>query len=367
MKMKKLITIFLVVIAVIVIGFGSLYAVTEYSINQISKITFEDMLVYTTKNNKDAIITVGIIQNGSISYTIYGKNGETLPQKEHIYEIGSITKTITVSLLFKAIDDGKIKLDDNIDKYLDLPQKDYYPTIRRLITHTSGYKNQYLEKQIIFNFLKGRNAFYCISNEQLINRIGKINLKDKDYNFSYSNFGISIIGAVLSEIYGKDFTVLINDYAQEEFGLTKTIVSDSSGNLDNYWDWANNDVYIPAGALTSTIEDMLKYAQLQIHETPEYILGMQKALVDVNKSSARNNKINMHIDSIGAAWIIDNHNDIIWHNGGTGHFNSYLGFDRNNKTAVVVLSNLPPNYRIPATIMGIKLLIDLRKETDKNN
>ena len=60
-------------------------------------------------------------------------------------------------------------------------------------------------------------------------------------------------------------------------------------------------------------------------------------------------------------WIIDNENDFIWHNGGTGHYNSYLGFCPETGTAVVVLSNLSPNDRIPATVLGIKQLQELNK------
>ncbi len=67
------------------------------------------------------------------------------------------------------------------------------------------------------------------------------------------------------------------------------------------------------------------------------------------------------MDEIGMAWIIDNKNGIIWHNGGTGDYNSYIGFQPKTKTAVVVLSNLPPNYRIPATVLGVKLLLELGK------
>jgi CubicO group peptidase (beta-lactamase class C family) len=69
----------------------------------------------------------------------------------------------------------------------------------------------------------------------------------------------------------------------------------------------------------------------------------------------------INMDEIGAGWIIDRENDIIWHNGGTGDYNSYIGFDKENQIGVVILSNLPPNYRIPATIMGIKMLTSLQK------
>jgi len=359
-KGKKVVILYTLIIVILLV-IGSLFAVTAYGINQIPKMTFDNMLAYTTKNNKKSIITVGIIQNGKTSCFLYGENGTALPYSEHIYEIGSVTKTFTASLLFKAVNEGKIELDDSINKYLDLPQRDYYPTIRRLITHTSGYKSYYLNKQTISNTLHGKNSFYGISKNELIECIKRTNLKDKDYSFNYSNFGIAVIGAVISEIYKDEYTALMNEFIKDELGLNKTKVSNSSGDLEKYWDWAENDSYIPAGALSSTIEDMLKYAQIQMDGTNTNISGTHEMLAEVNASSAQYKKMNIHIDSIGAAWIIDKHNGIIWHNGGTGHYNSYIGFDKENKIAVVILSNLPPNYRIPATVMGIRLLVDLQK------
>jgi CubicO group peptidase (beta-lactamase class C family) len=356
--MKKM--IIYSIIALFIIGSGIYVWVIIYQVNQVKKMTFLDMLSYTTKNNEKALIAVGVLQNGEYNYTLYGEYGKILPQADHIFEIGSLTKTFTTSLLFKAISDNKISLNDSIDKYLSLPKKDYYPTIRRVLTHTSGYKSNYFELQMVSNFFNGRNSFYNIPVKKLINKVKKINLTDRDYNFKYSNFGISIIGAVLSEVYKNDFAILINDYIKEEFGLYNTKISDGSGDLGNYWDWEANDAYIPAGALTSNIEDMIKYAQIQLKEFPVYISSMHDILAEVNVNSARNANFNIHIDSMGAAWIIDSKNNIIWHNGGTGSYNSYLGFDKNKQIAVVILSNLPPNYRIPATVMGIKLLKELK-------
>lgn len=353
--------IIFIAIAVIAIGIGGFFALTIYRINQIQKMTFEDMLLYTTKNKEKAIVTVGVIKNREASYTVYGKNGTILPQDKHIYEIGSITKTFTASLLFKAVGEGKINLDDKISKYINLPEKEYYPTIKSLITHTSGYKSYYFDTQMISNFFHGRNSFYGISKKQLIERIGKINLKDRNYDFSYSNFGMTVIGTILTEVYREDYTTIINDYIVKEFNLNNTKISDGSGDLENYWNWLENDAYIPAGALTSNIEDMLKYAQLQINETPEYLSGTHKVLANINATSGSNAKMNIRLDSVGAAWIIDTINNIIWHNGGTSNHNCYLGFDLNKQIAVVILSNLSPNYRIPATVMGIKLLTDLQK------
>jgi CubicO group peptidase (beta-lactamase class C family) len=341
---------------------SAFFAFIAYQVNQIPKMTFEDTLTYTTKNNEKAVIAVGIIQNRESSYMIYGKDGVVLPPAEHVFEIGSITKTFTASLLFKAIDEGKMDLDDSIDKYLDLPEKDYYPTIKRLITHTSGYKSHYFETQMVSNFFHGRNDFYGISRTQLIDRIGKVDLKNRDYGFRYSNFGIAVVGAILSEVYGEGCASLLNEYIAAELGLNDTKVSDSSGDLGHYWDWEENDAYMPAGALSSTIEDMLIYAQRQMDEMPEYLSGTHKTLANINATSRSNAKMNIHMDSAGAAWLMDASNHITWHNGGTGNYNSYLGFDLDNQVAVVVLANLSPNYRIPATVMGVKLLTELQEK-----
>ena len=46
----------------------------------------------------------------------------------------------------------------------------------------------------------------------------------------------------------------------------------------------------------------------------------------------------------------------------TGNYNRYLGFNSETGTAVVVLSNLAPNYRVPATVLGVKLLLELDNE-----
>lgn len=355
-------TILLIIVAVIVALVGGMVILTNYRISRIPHMTFDDMLAYTTKNNGKAVITVGMIQNGEASYTVYGENGSVLPQTEHVYEIGSVSKTFTAALLFKAIHEGKMHLDDTIDTYLELPEKKYYPTIRRLITHTSGYKGNYLEKQMIGNTFGGRNAFLGISAEQLLERARKIDLDDKDYPFVYSNFGISVVGAVLSKVYGEDYEALINGFIAEELGLRHTKIADASGDLENYWTWKENDAYMPAGALTSTIGDMLAYAQMQMREVPEYLSATHRALAQINATSGSNAKMSIRLDSIGGAWVIDTENNIIWHNGGTGSYNCYVGFDAEKQVAVVVLSNLSPGKRIPATVMGVKLLRDLQKQ-----
>lgn len=60
------------------------------------------------------------------------------------------------------------------------------------------------------------------------------------------------------------------------------------------------------------------------------------------------------------AWIIDQENGFVCHNGGTDDYNSYFVFCKETNTAVVILSNLPDDYRIPATVLGVKLLTEIQ-------
>lgn len=89
--------------------------------------------------------------------------------------------------------------------------------------------------------------------------------------------------------------------------------------------------------------------------------GGRNSFCGVTREMVLNKAKSLDMDEIGMAWIIDNENGFIWHNGGTGHYNSYLGFCPETGTAAVVLSNLSPNDRIPATVLGIKKLQELNQ------
>lgn len=327
---------------------------------KIPGLTFEDALKYTTQGKPDARITVGIIKDGQASFTVYGENGQILPQENHVYEIGSLTKTMTAAMIGKAVTEGLIRIEDTIDNYLPLLEGKNYPTVMELLTHTSGYSPYYFETPMIGNFFVGRNSFCGISREMVLEKVKSHDMSRESYGFTYSNFGYAVLGLVLEAVYDQDYTDLLNAYVQNDLGMTATKISERDGDLGNYWDWRENDAYLSAGAVTSNIDDMLRYAQMQLDADSPFAACHQSLKV-INASSESYQTMGIQMDEIGMAWIIDRENGIVWHNGGTGHYNSYLGFDPEAGTAVVILSNLSPNDRIPATVLGIKLLQELKQ------
>lgn len=340
----------------LVVGGFVLY--NHHQIRKIPNLTFTEALADTTKDHPNATITVGILKDGESSYHVYGENGKELPKELHTYEIGSLTKTLTAALINKAVREEKISLDHTIDSYLSLPSGNHYPTIAELLTHTSGYKGYYFEAPMISNFLCGRNDFYGITKEMVLEKTGSFSLKEERCDFNYSNFGYAVLGLVLEEVYDTNYTVLLNDFAKNDLKLQDTKVSEQNGDLGNYWCWQETDAYKPAGAVTSNISDLLLYAQMQLEDHPS-VSGCHNSLKQINAATPDFLEMGIRMDEIGMSWLIDNQNGILWHNGGTDNYNCYLGFDMEHQTAVVVLSNLAPSERFPATVLGVKLFTEL--------
>ena len=355
-----MLVVLLVLVGLVVAGVGGYSAYSNYRLGKIRAMTIAEVVAAMTHNRPNARVSVGIVQDGHVTMTLYGQDGQVMPWAEHTYEIGSLTKTFTAALVFKAVGEGRLHLDDHIDRYLNLPPKPYYPTIRRLLTHTAGYKTQYLAAPMVSNFLHGRDSFTGISMQDLIDKAGRVDLEDRDYPLKYSNFGMSLVGAVLAAVYGQDYPALIARFITDDLGLPYTRIGDGTGDLDRYWTWAPNDGYMPAGAIVSNMSDMLAYAQMELDGTPGFLANQQTVLAQVNATPAPYAAMGLRLDAVGGAWIIDQAHGIVWHNGGTGDYNSFLGFDPVRHAAVVVLADLPPSPFVQATVLGIKLLADLQ-------
>lgn len=355
MKKRKLKIFTIIVIIIIFLYFiynlisGIIY---KNKMKEISQYTSNQMIDYTLNNNENAIISVAIYNENGITYNVYGADYNL----NYDYEIGSITKTFTAMLVSKAIEEERINLDDSISNYLELENR-YYPTIKRIITHTSGLKPYYLSLQKIQNYFAGGNDFYNISKEQLLKELNKTRLEERDYNFNYSNFGVSALGLVLEKVYDKNYNELLEEYLQQ-LDMNNTTIATGTGNLSGYWKWNENDGYIPSGAIISNIEDMSKYLETLITSDENYVINVAEPLTDINVENEIYNMLDVNIDSVGMTWMIDNKNNIIWHNGSTTNFNSYIGFNRKKKIGVVVLSNISPQKDINMTLIGNKIMLE---------
>ena len=321
------------------------------------------------KGKKHIKLTIGFIANDEKVIKVFNET-EEIENKNYIYEIGSITKTFNASLLAKYIYEGKMSLDDSIQKYIDgLNISQHYPTLRRLATHTSGYSqrlplNRYEFFKMLWNIILGFNQEdipFDMDFEKMKECILENRLENKEYKWKYSNFGHALIGYALGVVSGKGYKDTMNEFLFKELGLTHTYSGTySNKNLYGFnkrnkdcgnWDWGNN-LMSPAGSLSSTADDLLNYAMVNMLETKPYLSICYQKYAKISK------KYDMGL----GWWLYKNDNNIICHGGDTGSFSSFLAVDRRNEIAVVVLGN----YRfdgISCSKIGDSILENLLKKT----
>ena len=322
-----------------------------------------------SKGKKHLKLTVGYLTDNDSVIKIYNENGELDSSKKYHYEIGSITKTFTVSLLSKYVFEKKLSINDSIQKYIEeIRGDDYYPTLLRLATHSAGYSARLpLNKREYSNLILGliiggdwkkHNPLNMDFNKMKM-IIENNKLKEMDYSWKYSNFGISLIGYGLGIVSGKGYWDTMNDFLHHELGLSDTYLGTSNNNLHGYdrknndcgnWKWNKENLISPAGAISSTADDLLKYAKIIIYEDQPYLSLCHK------KHGNGTKKYDM-----GLGWfLLKKNNNVILHGGGTGCFSSFLGIDKEKKVASVVLANYQLGRNDDENI-GISLLESLQK------
>ncbi|MFS0782938.1 serine hydrolase domain-containing protein [Bacillus sp. 1P06AnD] len=322
------------------------------------------------RGKKHIKLTVGYLTTDNHSVIkIFNEKGEQDPSKKYHYEIGSITKTFTVSLLSKYVAEDKLSINDSIQTYIeDLKGDEYYPTLLRLATHSSGYSARLpLNKREYFNLILGlimgsgdmnKTNPLNMDYDKMKILIEKNKLRNMDYSWKYSNFGISLLGYGLGIVSGRGYWDTMNEFLHKELGLCDTYLGTSNNNLHGYnkknddcgnWDWNKENLISPAGAVSSTADDLLKYAKIHISEDKPYMSLCHKKYGNATKKY-----------DMGLGWLLlkKNHN-VILHGGGTGCFSSFLAIDKEKKVASVVLANYQLGRKEDEQI-GISLLESLQ-------
>lgn len=294
-------------------------------------------------NRSHMELTIGILKNGETQ--IIHLDPEQKESDEVLtYPVGSICKTFTASLLAKYIAEGKADLNAPLSAYISGLPEQYYPSLRRLAVHSSGYGGkpfgtlETLIKLASMNRPDGLlhvNPFRGTVDENVMrNLIAGTKLKDKEYKFEYSNLAYGILGYILGIIGGKNYWDLMNDYAHNDLGLKDTMIGnvpltgyDKKENPCSCWKWEKSDVITAAGALNSTALDMLKYASVQMDGSRPY-LDLCHQVQGTGEKDFRS----------GLAWRLTN-DGISWHTGSAGAFSAWLGLCRRNSTAVFIGTN----------------------------
>lgn len=299
------------------------------------------------KQHRAPGIVVGLIDGDNRTVIAYGKreNGKDTPvDRDTIFEIGSITKVFTASLLQEMADRGEVALSDPISTYL--PKSVKAPsrngkeiTLLHLTTQHSGLPR--LPGNLEVKDMSNPYGGYTV--EKMYQFLSSYELpRDPGENYEYSNLGVGLLGHLLALKAGTNYGSLIVSRICAPLKMNDTWVTlpaqlkdhQASGHSPTGipvrgWDLATLGA---AGALRSSANDMLKFlaANMGLEQTP---ISSSLEKTHVARESAGG------AQKIGMGWHIDTANDLVWHNGGTGGFHSYTAFNKEKHKGVVVLAN----------------------------
>jgi len=295
-------------------------------------------------------ISIGILKNNIMHFYGYGettKGNKQIPDEHTLYEIGSITKTFTAILLADAVNNGEIKLDDPVNKYLpdSIPQLQYQGTpvtIEMLSNHSSGIPR--MPNNFDDAASDQLNPYKNYDEQKLFSFYKTFTLSRKPgTQYEYSNLAAATLGIILEHLYHKSFEELTTEKICAPLHMNDTRefirTNDSArvapgynenGEYNGPWDF---EAFAPAGSLRSDASDMLLYAKANLGDAPP-ALNKDIQLTHVVTFTDGSTKT-----ALGWHYIKAGNDEILFHNGGTGGYRSYLGINTDKKIAVVVLSN----------------------------
>jgi CubicO group peptidase (beta-lactamase class C family) len=304
--------------------------------------------LYIQKSNTVGL-SIGILKNGKVNTYNYGETkigNNQLPTSSTLFEIGSITKTFTATLLAWYVNEDKIKLTDHITQYLpdsiaaNPALKDI--TLMELSNHTSGLPSlptnfsaqqgyddanpyQNYNRQLLFAYLKN-----CTLNSEP----GK--------KYAYSNLSVGLLGIILEHISGKPYEQLVSEIICKPLGMKNTVqhlypmlatrfttVYNEDGHQTPAWDF---DALAACGSLRSTINDLMTYARANMIKTNSKLSEAFELAHQITYNHEPKVGLGWHIIKVAAV-------DYYFHNGGTEGSSSFLAYNAEKGLAVIILSN----------------------------
>ncbi len=288
---------------------------------------------------------VGAVQAGKTQFLSYGetsKGSRTAPNPDTVYEVGSVTKVFTCTLLADMVERGLVKLEDPVQRYLpsdvQMPVADGKPVrLVDLATQSSGLP------RMPNNFAPAdpRNPYADYRERRLYAFLKSYELRRPPGTYEYSNLGMGLLGVVLAHRAGISYEQLLSERITGPLGMSDTRITlddrlrrrlappyNAALEPATNWDFK---ALAGAGAVRSTARDLLKFAKANLDGDGPLHQAFRLAQAE-------------HCDPVkgptmGLGWHIARDGITRWHNGQTAGYHTWLAIVPGRGIGVVVLSN----------------------------
>jgi CubicO group peptidase (beta-lactamase class C family) len=317
------------------ISLNCLYASAQ-SVNQLDTAVTNAANVFLKDTSRMAL-SVGVYNHGKYHIYHFGKvdKGGGKPVDQSVYEIGSITKTMTGSLLAHAVVEKKLKLEDDVRKYIDgdYPNLEYSGQpirLSQLLNHSSG-----LPFSVATDSTDGRvyskEAFFKALHLVKLDTVPGIKL-------SYSNSAAILLAYVLEKVYKQSYEQLLNKYLLRPLGMKETALEISERMQKNVLKGfdGHGKTMVPtgsgaAGGVHSTVPDMLRYINYEVNENDSVVALTHKPTWG-----------QIQYYAMGLNWQMMHKagtERTVFQSGGTAGFSSCLIMYPDLKTGIILLTN----------------------------
>ena len=272
----------------------------------------------------------------------YKNFGRHVPDDDNtIYQVGSITKQFTATVILKLQEEGKLSVRDKLSKYF--PEFQYADgiTLENLLTHTSG----------IYNYTNDIDAG---DSDIVCNPIKKTQVTDIVFKhkpafkpgtqFQYSNSNYYLLGLIIENVSGESYEQNVRDLifsplqmnhslfdfkhsADTNIATGYKIINDTSDVEASAWRW-DSTVSYAAGGIFSTTSDMYKWSKAIAN----------KEILSPDSWEAA---LTPHLQDYAYGFFIDSlygHKAII-HGGGIPGFTAYLCYYPDEDVTIILLNN----------------------------
>ncbi len=313
-----------------------LFIQTGYT-QTIDKVKLDHYFLALEANNK-FMGSVAIARDGKVLYTkeigFRFVDDKLKPNERTKYRVGSISKTFTAALLFKAIDEKKTDLTQKLNKYFPTVKNADKITISHLLNHHSGIHNFTDDADYLKWYTQNK------SEQEMVTLISAFGSDfEPGSKAAYSNSNYVLLTYILQKIYKKPYAQILEEKIVNPLGLKDTYYGgkiDMANNesysyqLMNGWVIQDEtDMSIPAGAgaIVSTPSDLTIFAHALFNGEI------------VSAESLKQMKTTQNGFGMGLFEAPFHEKKSYGHNGGIDGFRSNFGYFPEDRVSIALTSN----------------------------
>jgi CubicO group peptidase (beta-lactamase class C family) len=276
-------------------------------------------------------LVFGVVDGDKSEVVAFGKLDDgKAPDGDTVYELASVTKTFTGTLLAQAVLSGRVTFGTPVAQLLPdfkIPSrggKDI--TLGDLATHYSG-----LPREASGDYTAAKLKAFLAAYELP---------RDPGAAYEYCNLCFGLLGYALAQLEHTTYGTLADKEILNPLGMTMSgavLTEAMRAHFAPGHDYTGKaasqdaDALVGAGAIRSTANDMLRYLKANMGIDPSPLAPEMKLAQQPRRDMAKTMRV-------GLAWITTD-KGIVWHNGMNAGHRSFLGFTADGRRGVVILAN----------------------------